>query len=79
MSLQKACHSDNFFFNNGCLIKKNTIFASLFKNRYLVRVFLNVDFVISWFINNCDGRWVDLSSVKRSAKSEGIAENYVKI
>jgi len=24
----------NFFFNNGSLIKKNTIFASLFKNRY---------------------------------------------
>ncbi len=45
--LQKACHSDNFFFNSECLIKKNTIFASLFKNRYCEREFLGGCFLRS--------------------------------
>jgi len=35
ISLQKVCHNEIFFFNNGYLIKKISIFASLFKNRYL--------------------------------------------
>jgi len=37
ISLQKVCHIENFFFNNANLIKKFSIFASLFKNRYLDR------------------------------------------
>jgi hypothetical protein len=35
MSLQKVCHIEKIFFNSGYLIKKISIFASLFKNRYL--------------------------------------------